>query len=80
MEMDCGRGYQYQAVQCMDGNDVVVPLSYCGEDAGKGAFLEILELVTTNGLALLQAYRQAAQSTLEINSHRMWLLTCKEIM
>ncbi|PIK56388.1 putative thrombospondin type-1 domain-containing protein 7A isofor m X2 [Apostichopus japonicus] len=33
MEMDCGRGYQYQAVQCMDGNDVVVPLSYCGEDA-----------------------------------------------
>lgn len=53
MEMDCGRGYQYQAVQCMDGNDVVVPLSYCGEDAGKGAFLEILELVTTNGLALL---------------------------
>lgn len=53
MEMDCGRGYQYQAVQCMDGNDVVVPLSYCGEDAGKGPFVEILELVTTNGLALL---------------------------
>ncbi|KAJ8036392.1 Thrombospondin type-1 domain-containing protein 7A [Holothuria leucospilota] len=33
MELDCGRGTHFQAVQCQDGDGRVVPLAFCAEDS-----------------------------------------------
>lgn len=35
MELDCGRGKHFQAVQCQDDDGRVVPLALCLEDSGK---------------------------------------------